>query len=57
VKARFYIRTANPEAFAGVKAADAGEHALVTEVLSLPELEEYLKGCGDETVFAAMVKE
>ena len=57
VKAQFYIRSAAPEQFAALKAADAGAHALLTKEISLSELLEVLKGCGDESVFAAMVTE
>ena len=57
VKAQFYVRTAAPEKFAALKASDAGAHALLTKTISLSELLAALKGCGDETVFAAMVTE
>ena len=56
VREVFYIRTSDPDAFRSVKAADAGEHAFLTSELSLDELENCLKGCNDEHVFAAMVR-
>ncbi len=57
VKAKFYIRTAKPECFADMKESDAGEHAFLTKETSLSDLMNALKGCGDETIFAAMVRE
>ncbi len=56
VCASFYVRTANPAAFAAVKAADAGTAGLLTKEMSLTAFAAVLKECGDESVFAAMVK-
>lgn len=57
VTARFYIRTAAPDAFAAVKDCAAGEHAFLTAEMPLSELLSLLKGSGDEHAFAAMVME
>ena len=57
VKTKFYIRTAKPECFADLKESDAGEHAFLTKEIALSELVNAVKGCGDDTVFAAMVRE
>ena len=57
VCARFYVRTAKPEAFADVCETSIGNGAFLTKELPLSELLAMMKGCGDEHVFAAMVME
>ncbi|MBQ3273322.1 MAG: hypothetical protein IJH44_08830, partial [Solobacterium sp.] len=55
VEKRFYVRTARPEVFAGVRAETAGTDAFVTARLPLDDLLALIGKADDPELFAAVV--